>query len=150
MKIVKKLRKDENTKIAGHLLAVRNIIRMFIKESIDVLMITKLKKITAEIKNADFYLLDYVTLKLAESIPDNVELLEETYKIIYTEGVGKGINLNEEAYTKFLALLNDYITIERIKEIAGTFDKKQEDLNTLLESARILNSLEHGEEFVVE
>ena len=36
-----------------------------------------------------------------------------------------------------------------MKEIAKKWDKKQEDIETLLEATRILNSVEQGEEFVV-
>lgn len=149
MKIVKKLRRKEKGKLAGHLLAVQNIIRMFIEESVMAILVTKLPDMKKEIDGLDFHHISYVNLKLSESIPENEELLEATYRLIYTEGVDKDIVLNEESYVKFLELLRQYITIDKIKEIISTYDMKSQNLETLLEATRIINTVQHGEEFVV-
>ncbi|MGL5714859.1 hypothetical protein [Cetobacterium sp.] len=150
MKIIKNLRRKEKGKLAGHLLAVQNLIRLYITESVNVVVATKLVCCDSkEREGLDYHILNYVSLKLSESIPENEELLEATYKLIYTEGVEKEISLDDESYYEFLKLLGEYITIDKIKEIASTFDKKKEDLETLLEATRIINSVEHGEEFIV-
>lgn len=150
MKIVKKLRRQEKGKLAGHLLAVQNLIRMYISESVNVVLATKLILVNKEEReNLDYHAINYVSLKLCESIPEDEKLLEATYKLIHTEGIEKEIVLDDISYYEFLKLLGEYITIDKIKEIASTFDKKKEDLDTLLEATRIMNSVEHGEEFVV-
>lgn len=150
MKIVKKLRQQENGKLAGHLLAVQNLIRMYITESVNIVMATKLVCcISKEREDLDYHTLNYVSLRLCENIVEDKELLEATYKLISTEGIEKEITLDNGSYYDFLKLLGEYITINKIKEIASTYDKKKEDLDTLLEATRIMNSVEHGEEFVV-
>lgn len=150
MKIVKKLRRQEKGKLAGHLLAVQNLIRMYISESVNVVLATKLILVNKEEReNLDYHAINYVSLKLCESILEDEKLLEATYKLIHTEGIEKEIVLDDISYYEFLKLLGEYITIDKIKEIASTFDKKKEDLDTLLEATRIMNSVEHGEEFVV-
>lgn len=150
MKIVKKLRRQEKGKLAGHLLAVQNLIRMYITESVNTVMATKLVCcISKEREGLDYHTLNYVSLRLCESIIEDKELLEATHKLISTEGVEKEITLDDGSYYEFLKLLGEYITINKIKEIASTYDKKKEDLDTLLEATRIMNSVEHGEEFVV-
>jgi hypothetical protein len=147
MSNIKKFIKKEREKEAAIILALQNTIRLTAEKAVQLLFFLKMSELKESISNITFDGINYIQMKLVESIRENEELFEKLASIYSIEG--DRIVTDQEKYQRFIEELGEHISIEKMVRIYEGYDAKEHKMETLLEGARIINSVASGEEYTI-
>lgn len=148
-RVRKKKERIREDKIAGQMLALRQLTCLQATKTIETLLTFLFTSLKKQLPELDYNILNYISIKLVENIKEEKELFEALAKVNYTEGIGHKIQTDIEAFDKFVELAKEYVTIEKCIEIAKEYDEKAEKTSFILEGVKMANTLTHGEEFEI-
>ncbi|MGL4998827.1 MAG: hypothetical protein ACRC5T_07670 [Cetobacterium sp.] len=146
---ISKFNKKESLKLGGHLLAVQELIRKILSSSIDTMMVAKLLEIKKMFPEIGYEEISFLKVQIAENILKEEELKTTLSYCVSTDGVGKGIKIDEEKINDFYNVLYEKTTEEFLRTTIATYNKKEENINNAIEAARIVNSINDGVEYEV-
>lgn len=140
-----KERKDKKEFI-NNAIVIKRLISLYAELSVKCLLMFKLKEITKEIENFDFDMINYLATYIPKKIVDNEDIM---MKLASSFSINDGIQFDEEEFNSFNVLMNEFLTIDLIKDTLNGYDKKGFLNDKVLEGARIVTSVDLGEEYEV-
>ena len=140
-----KERKDKKEFI-NNAIVIKRLISLYAELSVKCLLMFKLKEITKDIENFDFDMINYLATYIPKKIVDNEDIM---MKLASSFSINDGIQFDEEEFNSFNVLMNEFLTIDMIKDTLSGYDKKEFLNDKVLEGARIVTSVDLGEEYEV-